>query len=199
MSSHHIVRDEQEPAVLITEIEKVYWPSIQQLLGWAPTVIVFEECVDEVLLAGIKIDVVICKKDNLSELKERLITQQPIKFVLKKNEDAISTAVEYLVNKTYKGVNIIGGFDQKKSIAINYRIIAIWYDINYRYILSNSAQFQKWMVKDHAFYLGSIEENQSYEFVNIEKVAGENNYICASDGKATIHSSANFWLGEPLP
>jgi|GEM_PF-2602528 len=199
MSSHHIVRDEQEPAVLITEIKKAYWPSIQQLLGWAPTVMVSEECVDEVLLAGIKIDVVICQADNLFELKKQLIAQQPIQFVLKTNEDAISTAVEYLVDKTYKGINIFGGFDQQKSIATNDRITAIWYDISYRYILSKNAQFQKWMIKDHAFCIGSIEDRQSFEFVNTEKVAGDHDYVCASDGIVTIRSNANFWLGEPLP
>ena len=198
MSSHHIVRDEQEPAVLITEIKKDYWVSIQQLLGWAPTVVVFEECVDEVLLAGIKIDVVICQEGNLSALGEQLIVQQPIQFVLKTNEDPISTAVEYLRNKAYKGVNIFGGFDPQKSLAINNRITAIWYDISHRYILSANAQFRKWMIKDHAFYIVSIEKNQSYEFVNIEKLEEEHCYVCSCDGVATIRSKKDFWVGEPL-
>ena len=199
MSSHHIVRDEQEPAVLITEIKKAYWPYIQQLLGWVPTVLVFEECVDEVLLTGIKIDVVLCREDHLSALKERLMGQQPIQFVLKTNEDAISIAVDYLVDKAYKGVNIFGGFDEQQSIAINERITAIWYDKSYRYILSKNAQFQKWMMKDHALCLKSIVDSQSYEFVNVEKGKDDYCYFCSNDGIVTIRSNANFWMGERLP
>jgi thiamine pyrophosphokinase len=198
MSSHHIVRDEQEPAVLITEINKRYWPSIQQLLGWVPTVVVVEQCVDEVLLSGIKIDVVICKQANLPTLQKHLLDQQPIQFILQTNKTVIATAIDYLIERAYRGVNIFGGFDQQQSTAINNHITAIWYDINFRYILSNNKQFQKWMVKDHSFRIGSIEKNQSFKLVNIEKSAGDGHYICTSDGTIVIQSNANFWLGESL-
>lgn len=60
MSSHHIVRDEQELAIIIADIQKQYWSAINQLLGWIPTIVVTEECINEILLQGIKVDVVIC-------------------------------------------------------------------------------------------------------------------------------------------
>ena len=63
MSSHHIVRENQEPALVIADMSAlpVEWP--QQLLEWSPTVTVFDSAVEAVRNLGIKLDVVITKPD----------------------------------------------------------------------------------------------------------------------------------------
>lgn len=198
MSSHHIVRDEQEPAIVITDMKKQYWLTIEQLLGWVPTVIVNEECVNEVLLTGIKIDIVICQEQTLPSQRELLKDQQPIKFIVNKEESIISTAISHLVEKGYKGVNIFGGFDIKKSLLINKYITTIWYDEKYRYILSSQHTFQKWMIKNHSFRLLPVKEYQDFELINAKKVEQEIAYFCSQDGKVVIDSKADFWIGEQL-
>ncbi len=198
MSSHHIVRDEQEPAIIITEVKKEYWQVIRQLLGWVPTVIVAEDCVSDVLLTGIKIDIVICKEENLPSLKKNLQDQQPIKFIIEKEEGIQSAAISYLIGKGYKGVNIFGGFDPQESLSINHQITAIWYDHKYRYVLSHQHAFQKWMVTNHSFCIAPIEEDQVFEVVNADKLPQLKTYSCIHDGKMTIHSQKDFWVGEPL-
>jgi len=198
MSSHHIVRDEQEPAILITEVKKQYWPGIEQLLGWIPTVIVDENCVNDVLLRGFKIDIVICQEQNLTALKELLQDQQPIKFLLKEKGDIVEVAVKYLDSRGYKGVNIFGGFDPTKSLSINRQITAIWYDAEYRYVLSKKTIFQKWMTANNMFCLKKTESNQSFNIENADKVDNANVYRCSSDGKVKILSESDFWLGEEL-
>ena len=177
MSSHHIVRDEQEPAIVIAEMGKQHWSAIQQLLGWIPTVLVDEEFVDDVLLMGIKIDIVICHEQFLPYLKEKLQDQQPIKFITKQEDSIPSIAVSYLKEKGYKGVNIFGKFDVEKSLPINDQITAIWYDEKYRYILSNQHVFQKWMIKDSAFCLLPTKEDQFFELENVNELEIMNNLL----------------------
>ena len=198
MSSHHIVRDEQEPAILITEVKKKYWSVIEQLLGWIPTVIIDENCVSDVLLRGFKIDIVICQKEKLASLKELLQDQQPIKFLLKQEKTVYEVAIEYLLDRGYKGVNIFGGFDVTRSLSINGQISAVWYDIEYRYVLSNKKTYQKWMTANNVFYLLSTESDQQFVIENADKSDTENVYRCSSEGKVMISSDNDFWIGEVL-
>ena len=198
MSSHHIVRDEQEPAILITDVKRSYWPVIDQLLGWIPTVIVDEVCVNDVLLKGFKIDIVICQEENLISLTELLQNQQPIKFLLKQEKTVHEVAVAYLLDRGYKGVNIFGGFDAINSLSINHLITAIWYDVEYRYVLSNKKTYQKWMTANNAFCLLSIESDQQFVIENANKDDNTNLYRCSSDGKVMISFNQDFWIGEQL-
>ena len=197
MSSHHIVRDEQEPAIVITEMKKPYWSVITQLLGWIPTVIVAQECIDEVISMGIKVDVVICDEEDQVSLKEKLSDQQPLKFIIRQKQHELTLAVDYLCKKGYKGVNIFGQFDAEKSLVINKDIIAIWYDTKYRYLLSKHGQFQKWMVGNHSFSVLGTLHNQSFDTINADKSANEDVFTCATDGKVIVNSSDEFWIGEP--
>ncbi len=196
MSSHHIVRDEQEPAIVIAKMENQYWSAIRELLGWTPTVMVAEGCVLDIVSRGIKVDVVICEKESLPETKELLQDQQPIEFLLKEKNSFILTAVSYLKDKGYKGVNIFGGFDAHKSSMINKQLIAIWYAEDYRYVRSTLYKFQKWMVANHEFIILLTAQDQSLKTNNSTKLAQKNTYSCTQDGMVVIKSEANFWIGE---
>ena len=59
MSSHHIVRDDQEPALIIANGASCSEELIGQLLEWSPLVIVLDSAMDRVLELGIKIDVLL--------------------------------------------------------------------------------------------------------------------------------------------
>ena len=56
MSSHHIVRDEQEPALLIDDASVIHFEFVELLLEWSPRVMVTSNAIDEVLNWGVKID-----------------------------------------------------------------------------------------------------------------------------------------------
>jgi thiamine pyrophosphokinase len=57
MSSHHIIRDKQEPALIIANGEACSMDILDQLLEWSPTVIVLDGAIDRVISLGIKVDV----------------------------------------------------------------------------------------------------------------------------------------------
>ena len=60
MSSHHFVREGQEPALLI--LDALAFDIAGPLLEWAPLVVVAQSAVDEVMLWNIKMDVVLAEE-----------------------------------------------------------------------------------------------------------------------------------------
>lgn len=60
MSSHHIVREKQEPALFILDFDGFDEEYFGQLLEWSPTLVVSEDCYEKIARMGIKIDAVIC-------------------------------------------------------------------------------------------------------------------------------------------
>ena len=59
MSSHHIVRDDQEPALIIANGASCSFELLGQLLEWSPIVVVLDNAIDRVLQLDIKIDVLL--------------------------------------------------------------------------------------------------------------------------------------------
>ena len=59
MSSHHIVREKQEPALYIHHLGNFDEENLGQLLEWSPTIVVAASEYEKALSLGIKIDVVI--------------------------------------------------------------------------------------------------------------------------------------------
>ena len=54
MSSHHIVRDDQAPALIIANGEACSEELLGQLLEWSPTVIVLDAAIERVIKLGSK-------------------------------------------------------------------------------------------------------------------------------------------------
>ncbi|RZK43863.1 MAG: thiamine pyrophosphokinase [Pedobacter sp.] len=99
MSSHHIVREKQEPALYIHQLGNFDEEKLGQLLEWSPTVLVAASQYEKVLSLGIKIDVVIGLADSLQ-------VQENTTFVYAGIEN-LSTPVKYLISEAYPAVNII--------------------------------------------------------------------------------------------
>lgn len=109
MSSHHIIREDQEPALLIMDARAVSMELIQELLEWSPTVIVFDHALDAVINWGIKVDVVIAAVDRVTKLTTLLQNQFPLKILsFNSPDEALSTALYFLIAKKQKAVNVIG-------------------------------------------------------------------------------------------
>ena len=65
MSSHHIVKDDQEPALIIANGASCATELMGQLLEWSPWVIVLDSAIERVLPLNIKVDVVLGDFDQL--------------------------------------------------------------------------------------------------------------------------------------
>ena len=109
MSSHHIVRDDQEPALIIANGASCSEELIGQLLEWSPLVIVLDSAMDRVLELGIKIDVLLGDFDRDFNPEIYLEKQYPLEIVHTPNQDKtdLDKAFDYLIAKGHKAVNVV--------------------------------------------------------------------------------------------
>ncbi|MBB6459648.1 hypothetical protein [Flammeovirga kamogawensis] len=106
MSSHHIVRDDQEPAVLVLHIDESNIEFIQSLLEWSPIVIAVEETLEKLLSMDIKVDWVIVSESYFEKAKVLMQNQIPYKLKTLINEE-LNDAFEWLHEAGHKAVNVI--------------------------------------------------------------------------------------------
>lgn len=109
MSSHHIVRDDQEPALIIANGEACSQELLNQLLEWSPLIIVLDSAIDRVLQIGIKIDVLLGDFDRNFDPNIYLEKQYPLEIVHVSNQEKtdLEKAFDYLILKGHKAANVI--------------------------------------------------------------------------------------------
>ncbi|WP_443937480.1 thiamine pyrophosphokinase [Pedobacter sp. MW01-1-1] len=98
MSSHHIVKEKQEPALYIDELGSFDEESLGQLLEWSPTVLVSANSYDKILSLGLKVDVLV--NGSSTDVQENT-------KVIEGPADALMVALNYLVEEKYPAVNVI--------------------------------------------------------------------------------------------
>ena len=109
MSSHHIVRDDQEPALIIANGEVCSSELLGQLLEWSPIVIVLDSAIERVLELEIKVDVLLGDFDRGFDATYYKEKQYPLEIVYAPNQDKtdLEKAFDYLIEKGHKAVNVI--------------------------------------------------------------------------------------------
>lgn len=194
MSSHHFVKEDQEPALLILNPKAMSFEKVQELLEWSPTVIVSEEALNEVVGWGIKIDLVLCTESKVDSHKRSLIDQAPLRFISYHNEsDALSTAYYFLVAAKYKAVNILINDSSQLDFTQTFTgmDVEVFYD-GKRWVYIHS-KFEKWVAIGTQFYIFP----ESVKF-SIDQNGLDEKLKCLQDGIVSIKSEAAFWLGESL-
>jgi thiamine pyrophosphokinase len=131
MSSHHIVKDKQEPALLIANGEACAVEILHQLLEWSPFVVVLDGAIDRVLELGIKIDLFCGDFDSHSITLENLRKVQfPIEIISTPDQDKtdLEKGLDILLEKGFPAVNIVWAtgrrsdhFMSNLSVIINYQ------------------------------------------------------------------------------
>jgi len=189
MSSHHIVRENQEPALLVLNPTAISQEDLGQLLEWSPTIITAEESVEALSSREIKIDILFAK--NAVELPQehiKLITYQ---------SDFLAEALAYLVDKQYKAVNILGTLQQVPLI-FDYadRINMVFLAEQRRIILAKSG-YEKWKVQGESIYL--YNELQELSVLGLKAITAAE-YETTADGffSLTFTSPKYGLLGENL-
>lgn len=106
MSSHHIVKERQEPALYIQQLGDFDEEYLGQILEWSPTLIVNGEIYEKVVSLGLKVDVLLNAPDNLVLQENTTAIRGP--------GDDYNTVLNYLISERYPAVNII---DEGKKLA----------------------------------------------------------------------------------
>ncbi len=109
MSSHHVIRDQQEPALIIANGEACSFELIGELLEWSPLVIVLDSAIHRVLELGIKIDVLLGDFDRDFDAEKIREEQYPIEIVHAPDQykTDLEKAFDYLIGRGFPAVNVV--------------------------------------------------------------------------------------------
>ena len=217
MSSHHIVRDDQEPALIIANGEACSQELLGQLLEWSPLIIVLDSAIERVLELGIKVDVLLGDFDRGFDVNYYKEKQYPLEIVYAPNQDKtdLEKAFDYLIEKGHKAVNVIWATGKRADHTItnltnivayrNLLKIVILDDHSKVYLLPET--FEKWYTANTILSLipigkvnGITTQNLFYSLENEDLTigyrTGSSNHVI-EDGIVSIsHSNGDLLLME---
>lgn len=110
MSSHHVVRDKQEPALIIANGEACSNELLGELLEWSPYVVVLDGAIHRVLELNIKVDLLLGDFDRneipLETVREK---QDSIEIIHApdQNKTDLEKAIDFLIEKGHRAVNVV--------------------------------------------------------------------------------------------
>ena len=109
MSSHHIVRDDQEPALIIANGASCSQELMDQLLEWSPYIVVLDTAIERVLALNIKVDVLLGDFDRDFDPTIYLEKQYPLEIVHISDQTStdLEKAFDFLIQKGMTAVNVI--------------------------------------------------------------------------------------------
>ena len=217
MSSHHIVRDDQEPALVIANGESCSSELLGQLLEWSPIVVVLDSAITRVLELGIKVDVLLGDFDRNFNTEKYKDSQYPIEIVYTPNQNKtdLEKAFDYLIERKIPAVNVVWATGRRADHTITNVTNIVRYQNelkivildDYSKIFQLPQKFQKWYPAKTILSLipiGSVEgissENLEYPLENdtltIGYRTGSSNSVL-NDGIVTItHDSGDLLLME---
>lgn len=202
MSSHHFVKEQQEPAVFILSTEGISLEDIGPMLEWVPTVLVAEGAAEKVLSWGIKVDVLIASPEFQASHIHLLEEQYPLKFLTSAEGKELNDGLRYLQVSDHKAVHLAGfphtNFEslQPSLNTINLTLV----DNGWKYYPVQKGGFSKWFGETSIRILG--QENNPIQLKNsLGEMIFPIQYLTQIDlpeGISELQSSSIFWIGEAL-
>jgi thiamine pyrophosphokinase len=176
MSSHHIVREKQEPALLVLGLDNFDDEQLGQLLEWSPTLITTPIIAEKLNSYGIKIDWIITD-DEGDDL------QSDIKHLPVGDNTVINAALNWLITQGYPAVDIVADefeLNDYKPLADKINLV-IFYQQQKIYAISSG--FSKWKPGGEKISLLSASNNLMT--TGLEKLT-ESTFKTARDGLITL-------------
>jgi len=200
MSSHHFVKDQQEPAVFILNVDEIHFEQVSPMLEWVPTILVTEEALDIVLSWGIKIDVILASEEFQKSNPQLLEEQYPLKILMVDEDDFLDKGLKYLIESNHKAVHLVGIPHQKaleleeKTTLMDLTIV----DGDWKYYPVRSGNFKKWFAEStihiHAKEGLPVEiRNANGDMILPITYA---TMIEVPEGTTEIKAPGLFWIGE---
>jgi thiamine pyrophosphokinase len=217
MSSHHIVRDDQEPALIIANGAACSQELMGQLLEWSPRIIALDSAIERVADLGIKVDVVLGDFDRDFDPQFYLEKQYPLEIIHAPDQDKtdLEKAFEYLIEKGHKAVNVIWATGKRADHTFTNMTTIVQYRNQLKIVVLDDhskvfllpKKFDKWYTAKTTLSLipvgkvsGISTQNLMYalhnETLELGYRTGTSNHVLA-DGIVTIeHQSGDLLLME---
>jgi len=195
LSSHHFVKEGQEPAMFI--VDALSLELAEPLLEWAPLVMATDAVLPTVLRWGIKVDVVLVQIDKMAEINIQLSDQGPVEIISYNDQnDLLSVAFTFLINKDQKAVNVMGETSDFLFTTINRFTKKIQVDVfakGINWLCIYAGRYEKWFPAKSRLKI-RIEEKQNIQSTGLSHQQAY--WEVEKDGMVTIQSDRSFWVGE---
>lgn len=182
LSSHHIVREKQEPALLILGMDNFDRELLGQLLEWSPTVIATSQTAEQLNVMGIKVDRVL--GNDVGD-----VLQSNVTYISIHNTPPAAAALGFLIDEKYGAVNIVTeGFIRDDYIPFVSQINLVVLHQHKKTYPVNSG-FTKWLPAGEVITLHSDAEG----FVSsglTQTAPGE--FVTIADGAIKLEFADNF-------
>ena len=193
MSSHHFVKEGQEPALLI--INGVSFERAQPLLEWSPLIVVSSQALEKVLSWGIRIDAVIIQSDEELTVKQRFVQFQNVDLiVVRQPEDLLAECVRFVRKKMHSELNILCHSLEEIFPSLeeagDMRVAVLADD--YRWITTRS--YRKWVSAGTQFNLRAASGDAKILLSGFIR-RGET-LLAEKDGFVAVFSPQALWIGE---
>lgn len=192
MSSHHFVKEKQEPALLILSDSSFERNILEQLLEWSPIVIVEDKCLMQLNHEPIKIDYVLQTDLELSEIESWISFQDNVRIIDSSNvENKIKFLIDILESEDNQALSIIGHSAIQEELLKTYesKMNIIFYSNDYK-TYSKFEHFKKWKESGSVFDIDA-------EIISIKNLLQENSsYKVIADGTVEINSRAKMIIKE---
>jgi thiamine pyrophosphokinase len=217
VSSHHIVRDDQEPALIIANGAACNPELLGQLLEWSPLVIVLDSAIERVMELDIKVDVLLGDFDRDFDPNYYKEKQYPLEIVHTPDQDKtdLEKAFDYLYERKIPAANVVWATGRRADHTITNLTNIVRYRDKLKIVILDDhskvfllpRKFEKWYTANTPISLipighvsGIHSENLFYPLKNdsltIGYRTGSSNHV-AKDGLVVIeHQEGDLLLME---
>lgn len=187
MSSHHVIRENQEPALLIQDFEAIDFESIGQLLEWSPTIVSDFHNFDILVSEGIKVDVLFSNEGSIALQEHTKLFPVATDYLVE--------GIAYLIKNQHKAVNVLSSYIPKEFFELAESINIVLFKEQKRYVFIQSS-FEKWKPKGEYIYL---DEKYVKSFQGLDYIS-TGIFKSLSDGfvQVEFNTSDYVLLGEDL-
>jgi thiamine pyrophosphokinase len=128
MSSHHIVQDNQEPALIIANGADCSDALLQQLMEWSPYVLALDGAAHRLLERKVRFDAWLGDFDSGVGIdEERMAAMGPIERVYAEDQDKtdLHKGIEFLISKGHSAANILWATGRRADHTFN-NLATLW-------------------------------------------------------------------------
>jgi thiamine pyrophosphokinase len=184
MSSHHIVREKQEPALLVLGMDNFEEELLGQLLEWSPTVITTPDTAEKLNSIGIKVDWIVSNGDEV-------IQQSDVKLIPVNNNSPAVAAMLFLTYNNYPAVNIITDeLELDNFLPYAEKINLVIFNAQQK-IYPVTSGFSKW--KPAGEQIEILNEPNALQYNGLQNT-GEGHYETIGDGFFSLQFEQPFLL-----
>ena len=207
MSSHHIVRDEQEPALLFWQPGQLSFEQAGDLLEWSPRVVVHQQALEEALSWGIKLDAVWAVNHQLEQVAAAVAHQQPVKILPFEQEESLAEVLQWFKRNNQSSINLLAdaaahNFLLLQQLAPLQQLVQVQViSQGWRYSFFRNGSIQKWLPEGSHLRLIALEHQPTLNGAGLNKLQESQQvqeFTVQQAGVVKIEGAAPFWMGELL-